>query len=72
MGSEKKRVNVTLGADFYNLLKQKADLMGSSVPSLLVFYAMEHMYQQNMIDGFPALLERMKEFEQFSQTPNND
>lgn len=58
--NNKKRITVTIGEDFYNVLKVKADSMGLSVSSLLVFYSMEHLKQENTINQFPSILKAIE------------
>lgn len=63
MADSRKRVTVTLGEELYNTLKTRADTIGSSVPSLLVFYAMEHLKQEEMITQVPNLTSALRLFQ---------
>lgn len=54
--AKKIRLQVTISEDLYNGLKSKADLIGTSVPSLVVFYATEYMRQAQMIEQLPQMM----------------
>ena len=54
--AKKIRLQVTVGEDLFNNLKSKADVIGTSVQSLLVFYATEYMRQSQMLDQLPDMM----------------
>lgn len=60
---EKKRINLTLSEELYNLLKEKADLLGTSVQTVILFYCTEYMKQDNMIKIMPSMLDSFKKIE---------
>lgn len=60
-GQPKKRVNVTISYEFYDLLKKEADMIGSSVPAVLVSNAYEHINQRQLVLAMPAMLSQMNE-----------
>lgn len=53
--TEKKRITVTLSNDLYMKLKERADLLGSSIPSVLLFYAMQGITQENAINSLNSI-----------------
>lgn len=55
---EKKRITVTIGVELYDLLNEQAEMMGTSVPALLVFNATEYLKQQKMINQLPLLMQQ--------------
>lgn len=64
MGAEKKRVTVTLGEEMYNKLKQKADVLGSTVPSILVVYANQALQQEEAINSMGTIMAKLGNMEQ--------
>lgn len=51
-----KRINVTLSEELFLKLKERADLLGSSVPSVLVFYAVQGINQENAINSINSMM----------------
>lgn len=62
--TKKKRMNVTVSENLYNELKVRADLLGTSVPSVLVFYAFQGISQERAINSIDSMLSAMKNFEE--------
>lgn len=60
MGIEKKRVTVTLGEELYDKLKKKADVLGSTVPSVLVVYANQAMQQEEAINSMGSIMAKLE------------
>ncbi len=64
MGAEKKRVTVTIGEEMYNKLKEKADVMGSTVPSILLVYASQAIQQEEAISSMGTIMAKLGSIEQ--------
>lgn len=60
----KKRINVTIGEELYNKLKNKADEMGSSVPAVLVVYASQAIQQEEAINSMGTIMAKLGSIEQ--------
>lgn len=54
----KKRIQVTLSYELFDILKAEADLLGTSVPAVLVSNATEHLYQKMIINQLPDLMDK--------------
>lgn len=51
MKDDKKRMNVTMSEELYELIKKRADSMGVSIPSVVVFYAYQGIRQEEAISS---------------------
>ena len=51
MSDTKKRMNVTMSEELYEILKQRADKMGVSIPAVVVFYAYQGIRQEEAISS---------------------
>lgn len=54
---DKKRINLTLGNELYSVLKDRADLLGTSVQSVILFCCTEYLKQENVINCLPSFIE---------------
>lgn len=63
MSESKKRINLTLSDELYNILKEKADLMGTSVQAVILFYCTEYMKQDSVIKSMPGMLQQMSQIQ---------
>lgn len=61
--TEKKRITVTLSNDLFMKLKERADLLGSSIPSVLVFYAVQGINQENAINSINSMMSVLDKIE---------
>lgn len=58
---EKTRVNVTISVELYQQLKERADLLGTSVPSVLVNYAVQGMQQEKAINTMNSVMSALND-----------
>lgn len=63
----KKRINVTMSEEFYRIIKKRADLLGISVPSVLVFYAMQGINQEEAISSLNSVSDVINQFEKMEK-----